>query len=801
MAQNEKMSLALDLRGLDMVTPVDLLKDGRTPFSKNFRLYAQQSDDRRVAVSSSKGPGFYTNPLAETLSDSIQSSVGASTANVGVISGLHAQPLTAAANGLVTRIDIKVSDLLQASGPLMVSIYDDKAGMPDKLLSQSSLSSGDIGTSAAYVTARFLNAPAFVASQKYWLVLRMQDDGKNEYSLSTTTSGTHAWRSDSTLTQIVEQSYALNYKLYLTQPGADKGSYRFNRNNAVNTTVVAFGTGLHRIDESTKSFVQIIGGLSPLATEYSFTSSDDKVFWVNGYDEMTAWNGTNEFTAPSKIGNGGFDLNTSDWAAGTGTTIARVTSDFKTGPASLQLSAASGLRKVKLSNSNMVRDHRYKITYWAKGTTVTGSAELRINDQATTIAGSNKPLTLTWSQYEMYYTPGVDVTTLDFVFTSDNAFIDDIKVVDTGIEYIRHPNLKVLAEITFHKNYLFGREAADSNRMVWSEAPGNPEFDPTGVTPTTAREKWYYSWHSLNFQYVPRPYIGSPITKLLPFQDSLTIFTQDKKYIWSGSDRGSFNLRESTGSKGALSTRGVVSDENRVYFVANDGLYEFDGSEDRKISGLVTPLFDGCGQKDMITPIIWGGEVRFYMASQGSPVNDTCLIYNKDLKEMQYDTDTYINRAIFYSDADDDQELIEFSSLYPSAFNADKEYSRLGAPIDFEYRLKYDSMGVPAQRKRIKRYFPILQGVDNSFNIQLAMDKDFQDSPRVKDLYMPVNGAKWGEFNWGDGTIYGGDKSFAAKRQSYSGYAYYWQLRVMRNAVNNRVAFIGAQFSYKTKRL
>jgi hypothetical protein len=81
------------------------------------------------------------------------------------------------------------------------------------------------------------------------------------------------------------------------------------------------------------------------------------------------------------------------------------------------------------------------------------------------------------------------------------------------------------------------------------------------------------------------------------------------------------------------------------------------------------------------------------------------------------------------------------------------------------------------------------------------MDKDFQDSPRVKDLLMTTNGAKWGEFNWGDGTLYGGDKSFNVRRQSYSGYAYYWQLRVSRRAVNNRVAFIGAQFSYKTKRL
>ena len=35
--------LQLDLKGLDMVSPVDLMKSGRTPYAKNFRLYAQQS--------------------------------------------------------------------------------------------------------------------------------------------------------------------------------------------------------------------------------------------------------------------------------------------------------------------------------------------------------------------------------------------------------------------------------------------------------------------------------------------------------------------------------------------------------------------------------------------------------------------------------------------------------------------------------------------------------------------------------------------------------------------------------------
>ena len=798
MAQKEKMSAVLDLRGLDMVTPVDLLSDGRTPFSKNFRLYAQQTDDRRVAVSSRKGPGFHTLPIGETLSDSVGGSVGASKVDVGIVTGVHAIPLTAPSNDRITRIDLKVSDNSQGSGPLMVQIYTDKDNMPSALLTESSILGGDIGPDEAWVTARFINAIKMQSGTKYWIVVRMQDDGVNTYQLSTTTDGTPSWKTDSTLSQIVEQDYAVNYRVYTAIDGMDKGAYRFARDNGVNITLAAFGTTMYRVDESTSSFVKIIDGLSPLAQEYSFTNGDNKVFWVNSYDQLTAWDGKDENTGGNLVANPSLTLNATGWAQTAGT-MTRNTSDFASSPASLQITAASGNRGA-MTATPLLGNRRYKLRFKAKAVAAGTSVDIAKNNTFVSVKTFSNIAT-TWQTYEGYIVPGDDWTNVNFFSSTGNFFIDDVEIIDTGVEYIIDPQLPLLSQVIMHKDRLWGVDASDPNKIVFSENPGNPAYDPTGVTPTTPREQWYYAWLSVSYWYVPRPHNGSPITALVSFQDSLTVFTQDNKYVLSGYDRGSLNLRQSTGNKGALSRRGVTSDENRIYFVSDDGLYEHNGSSDKKISARINPLFDGCGQKQMITPVIWKNEVRFYMASQGSPVNDTCVIYNKDLEEMMYDTNVYVNRAIYYNDADDEQQLVEFSSLVPVSYMAEQNYHSVGAPIDFEYRLKYDSMGTPAQRKRLRRFYPILQGVDNSFTIQLAMDKDFEDSPRIKDLFMATKGAKWGEFKWGDGTQFGGDKSFQLKRQSYSGYANYWQLRVARKGVNNRVAFIGAQFSYKTKRL
>lgn len=798
--RNEYMEKITTLRGLDLVTPVDMLEPGFSPFAKNFRLYAQQRDDRRVAVSSCKGPGFYVDPVDETLSDSNTATTGASEAEVGVLLGIHAIPFTAGSNDRVTRIDINVRDQNSASGPLLVQLYADDSGVPGELLTESSLSSGSIGSSAAYVTARFLNAYKLTSGNDYWIVLRIQDDGENTYSLQTTTAGTAAWKADTALSEIEEQEYAVNYRLYTASDSSQKGSYRFVRENGNNITLAAFGTTMYTVDETANEFTPLITGLDSNATTYSFARGDGKVFWVNGYDELTAWNGTYEDAATNMIDNADFETDTTDWEADTGSAISRSTSDYHGGVASLQMTRASDTRGAS-TNIELLANHRYKISFWAKGVSATGNIQMSVNGGGTPVSDSVESITASWAQYEFYYTPGDDVTDIQIQATGTNFFLDDVSVIDTGIEYIIDTQLPILSQVIMHKDRLWGVVADEPNKLVFSENPGNPAYDPSGETPTTAREQWYYEWLSVSYWYVPAPSNGSPIVSIVPFQDSLTVFTQDGKWVLSGYDRGSLFLRESSGNKGALSMRGVIRDDNNIFFVGDDGFYMHNGSSDEKISKRIQPLFDACGSPEDITVSVWKNQVRFYMASSGSSVNDIVAIWHKDLEDWMLDTNMYIESAVYYNDADDSHELVEFSSQVQTAYLAEQDYNKLGAPIDFEYHLNYNSMGSPMQRKRIRRFYPILLGVDSSFNLTIGVDRDFENSPRFYDLPLTVNGAKWGQFNWGDGTLFGGDTTFKSKRLSLSGYGRYWQPRIIRKGVNNRVAFVGVQFTYKTKRL
>lgn len=796
MAQQVKIATQLNLGGIDLVTPVDLLQEGKSPFSKNFRLQAQQKDSRRVAVSTRRGHSLHMEPLGET-----QTLGNAATVTqrfkINRDNAFLLQPFTANVDQRITRLDIDIKNPGGATGPILVEILEDAAGLPGNRLSVSSFLNGDIGDSGDWVTCRFINPPKLKTGKKYWIALKPQDDSLKYYEIGLVNSTPEArWTPAAWTVNTPITGKMLRYRLFTAPEKKLKGAYRFNLDNRNNRTAAVYDNTLYYADEAAGKWREIMSGLSSEASEYSFANGDGKMFWVNGHDELRYWDGTPPQDRTNIVDNGDFSLPSVRWQG----SVTRDTTVYKSAPASLKITGG-GQRYTK-SDIQLTKGKRYKIKFSSVSAAGTSQVFVSVNTQLRPIAGYQKQMTTSWDNHEFYYWPELDVTSLEFVSTGEDFWIDDVEIIDTGVGRIVDTELPVLREVMFHKDRMWGVVAGLPNTIRFSEAPGNPAWDPTGKIPTKPSEQWYNEWRSTSFFTIPRPFNGSPVVKLCSFQDNLVVFTQDGKYIISGYDEASFNMRQSTGFKGAIARRGVVQDENAIYFVGDAGLFMFNGSSDVRISDAITPLIDGCPRITEIDATKYKDEIRFYLASSGSTVNNTCIIYNKPLKDIEYDTGIYGDRAIYYDDADDRGQLAVFNSYVGMSYYAEQQvYHDMGAPIDFEYRFKYDSMGSPMQRKRLKRFYPIFQGVDSTFKVGLAMDKDFADAPKIKEQVLSVNGARWGQFKWGDGTLYGGSKSFKPKRQSYSGYARYWQLRVFRNGVENRVAFVGAQFSYKAKRL
>ena len=370
---------------------------------------------------------------------------------------------------------------------------------------------------------------------------------------------------------------------------------------------------------------------------------------------------------------------------------------------------------------------------------------------------------------------------------------DNLKCWDgTTVETITDTELPILSQIKFNKDRLFGVSAANPNRIVFSEAPGNP----SGGGPTT---QWYYAWLSVSFIEVPAPKVADPIMALVPFQDVLKIITTNNKYDLYGFSRETYTLKQSTGTKGAVS-KSVFADESYIYFVGDDGIYRHNGTSDELISDLVQPIISSIANLDKINITKWKRQVRFYYPGPGSSVNNNILIFHTLYEEWQNDTEAYANRGILFTDADDDGELMETSSLIPTIFQAETSYDNLGKQINFQYWTTYQSLGGPAQRKRLLKYFPIFGQVENNFAVNVDIDRDFENNPIHKVVQFTTTGTRWGEFDWGEAN-WGGQSRFKPVKLRFPGYAYYHQLRISRRAVNNPVLFWGIQYSYKTKRL
>lgn len=643
----------LDLRGIDLTSPYDIVKDNRSPYAKNFRIYNEVENSRRVAVSSRKGSGFYTTPLTETLDQSNTSTTGAADQDVGIVNNWKAMKFVAGVTGPLTKVSLNLKSQITSSGPIIVAIYDDSSGTPGTLLADSGILNSVTSGTYAYLDARFVEAPTVTSGQTYWIVAHMQEDGESTYKWSSNTASTLALTSNTGGLGWNTTSYSLNLKTYVSSTSVIKGTTRYAPTNSANTTLIYAGNNVYTVNDGTGAQTSIVGSLNSSAARAYFTFADNKAFWVNGFDQLKTWDGTT-------------------------------------------------------------------------------------------------------------------------------------------IETITHTQLPILSNATFHKNRLFGVSASDPNKIIWSEIPGNDDG---------AGHLWYYAYLSTSFLYVPSPKASDPITAIIPFNDTLLIFTRKTKYVLYGDDPGSFSLKQATGSKGAASQRGVYADENYCYFVGDDGFYRYNGAKDEILSDMIQTEFEAIADINNCFITKWNRMVRFYYAQTGQAHNNKCVLWHTTFEEWLMDTDSYVSMATPWTDGDDASNLVEISSKAPTAYLAEQDDNNLGKQIDFEYDCKVDALGDPAMKKRIVKFFPLLEGDGRNYVVSVGIDKDRQDMTRYTDLSLTVGGALIGGFAIGDGTTLAKITQFAPDRVRVSGYAYYWQVRVKHKAINNPIQFIGYVLSIRAKRL
>lgn len=331
--------------------------------------------------------------------------------------------------------------------------------------------------------------------------------------------------------------------------------------------------------------------------------------------------------------------------------------------------------------------------------------------------------------------------------------------------------------LAFHKGRLFLAGQSDPTKLTWSDFAD------------------YESWTSTGFVYVPQSKTGDPITGITVFQDNLVLFTRNTKYILFGDDPGNFVLRQASGKKGAVNNAVIKSDANYIYFLSDDGVYRFNGSQDELMSDPIQTETDNIEDKTKCAAAVQGNYYRLYYPRVTSVVNDACLLWDILNKLWLRDTDTYIDKPF----VDEEDNLIEGSSVCGAVYRAEQAYSDVGKPIEFIYWTKYYGDGL--RKIFVRRIILSLRLQTQPYSLNVYVDIDQRNTNSISyQVDAQASGAEYGDgTQFGDGTTWG-SQTVSIPETLVGTEASWHQLRFERTGVDTPVEILSYLLQIRVRR-
>jgi len=277
-----------DLRGLNLITPDQVMPLGESPYNSNCRMYARQDGETRVAIRTRKGSTRLSTPVGETLNvQNVAASTGEATFTA--LTWL-VEPFTPSSSGALTKLEYEIKTSVAGGGSVIVEIYADSAGVPGTLLAQGSISSGLISASFQYLPAYFIDAPTLTNGTQYWHRVRVETGGASTYALNRTaaTGGQSTATPGGVYTAL---GYTWRYKSYLSTVGEILGFTRRYPSDLANRTLFAMGTNVYSVTDLGVP-TSINADVGAVAKKVRFVQVDDKTMWVDGIKPARQWDGT-----------------------------------------------------------------------------------------------------------------------------------------------------------------------------------------------------------------------------------------------------------------------------------------------------------------------------------------------------------------------------------------------------------------------------------------------------------------------------------------------------------------------------
>ena len=308
-------------------------------------------------------------------------------------------------------------------------------------------------------------------------------------------------------------------------------------------------------------------------------------------------------------------------------------------------------------------------------------------------------------------------------------------------------------------------------------------------------------------QNFPAIKTGDPLTAMFNLGGVVYFLTRRNKYYMYSQTADVWTQQASSAQHGTFTQESCVCDLNYAYYANDDGIYIFDGSSEASITqNTIQSTYDAIAGKESIVLELYNNRLYAFYSSQGNGTNDSCLVYNINLKLWEsFDTGTNVASSIGRQTASN--RFICGSSHYGQLYSFEdnsNDYADLGAPIDFDLETSYLHFGTPSQLHRITKWRPEFATVAGEYSIKCGYALDFTDDVKYAySINLKNQTAIQESYAWDNPPAYGNvvTPTKLTHIPQVNGQFYRCQFRFQHHASYEPVNFKAQTVSCETQRL
>lgn len=237
----------------------------------------------------------------------------------------------------------------------------------------------------------------------------------------------------------------------------------------------------------------------------------------------------------------------------------------------------------------------------------------------------------------------------------------------------------------------------------------------------------YDTFTATDLVYMPGPKNADGIRAMAPLNGVLYFFAKRNKLTLLGSSNDTFQQDEATSQRGTFSQESIVYDANYIYHADDEGVWQFNGSDEKNVAQDFLEEYKAITDKSSINLDVFGNRLYIWYAPAGASDNTECFVYNLTLGIYESkDKKTIVGRTFGRETQDD--TFMQASNRVGAVYFAERstnDYHNLGDQMQTSLETAFTHFDTPSQLKRIPKQRPQLPSVTGSYYVQAGYAKDF----------------------------------------------------------------------------